>query len=228
MRFALRFDDIRGMGKDMRSAAQDLAAKGIAANYCVVPGLLDSDSALFLSDLARRNPRLVGIAPYGWMAANHGTASRPGEFGEFRKRMEQWDDIKRAVERMDRLFMRNWMRVFVAPSNSLDANTIDICKSNLFMAVSGKHSPYEKRALPDAGASVVINRPSLAAAIVRECEFILNVRDQAVIGVQPVGYAGVYLDEVKRAASVLVSRGVKSALLSDFAGPTFNVSDGFR
>ncbi len=218
MRFALRFDAVQSVNKDFAALIDLLIEKKIAATYAVIPSLIDHQSTSLLSEKARSHPRLVSIVPYGWSGSNYGSGARPGEFGEFRSRAQQWEDIKRSIERMDRLFMHRWSRVFVLPFNNYDHITQEILKSNMFMAFSARCSPYQKHLLPDVGASIVLGKPTLAKSIVSECQFLLNAREGIVIAIRPEALAGVYVEEIKKAALVLVARNARPVILSELAG----------
>jgi len=218
MRLAIRVDAVKTLTKEIKSLAEFLIEKKIPATYALIPGQFDHEVAEFFLAILREHPRLVAVVPYGWLGKNYGTASEPGEFGSFRSRIEQWEDIKRSTEKMDRVFMHRWSRVFVLPSGGADKNTDDLLRQASYKAVSGRYRPSPKRLIADLGASMRIKSPKLAKEIVSEAKFLLNAREAIILAVEQSALAGVYLDEMKKTMTVLAAQGVKQVLLGDLAG----------
>ncbi len=93
--------------------------------YAVIPGKLDSKSAEKLYSVYRENPSLIDIAQHGYMHKNHNPEIHPKyEFGPFRSKLQQKNDILKGMELMRYFFGENLPKIFVPPFDGFDIVTL--------------------------------------------------------------------------------------------------------
>jgi hypothetical protein len=119
-----RNDDVRDVIDSSLAEITDMFIKyNIPVTHAVEPGNLTPEVVNWLIDLKKRHPRIIEIMQHGY---DHSVKNKLelGEFGGQRSYEEQYNDIKRGRELMDKYFGDLWFRAFCFPYGPCNMDSI--------------------------------------------------------------------------------------------------------
>jgi len=126
-----RNDDIRGQfDSSLKEITELFIAYNVPITHAVEPANITFEVAEWLKDIKKKNPKLIGIMQHGY---DHKIKNKlkKGEFGGQRNYQEQYNDIKRGKDLMNKWFANLWFPAFnfpYAPYNPAAIKAIDDCQ----------------------------------------------------------------------------------------------------
>lgn len=142
-----RNDDVRdSLDKSLIQITNIFIKYKIPITHAVEPANVTKEVIEWLTDLKKRHPVLIEIGQHGY---EHKLKNdkRPGEFGGNRSYQEQYDEIKKGKDLMDKYFGELWHPIFTFPFGGANIAAYKAINDLNFTIVNGGYGIDPKRKL---------------------------------------------------------------------------------
>lgn len=139
----IRNDDVREtLDKELIEITNICIKNNIPISHAVEPANVTPEVIHWLLEKKTANPSLIEIIQHGYShAINFATTKRnrlyKGEFGGSRGYNEQFEEIKKGKELMDKYFEDNWFPIFTFPYGKRNVEALFAVKNLGFKATNG-------------------------------------------------------------------------------------------
>lgn len=138
-----RNDDVNELTPELIAVSEIFFAAGIPIIHAVEPGNLTDACVDWLIEKKLQHGRLLEIMQHGY---NH-TKHQSGEFGGTRSYREQYDDLRRGREIMERRFGEHWYPAVNFPYGPYNQATIRAVDDLGYAIFNGHYNPRLSRRL---------------------------------------------------------------------------------
>jgi peptidoglycan/xylan/chitin deacetylase (PgdA/CDA1 family) len=140
-----RADDIGAPSKAFEALSRLFRSHGTPLAMAVIPAYLSEARQEKLFKAAPMDEELWGWHQHGWRHINRQKNGERSEFGSERSPERQREDIIQGMVKMERVFGKNFVRVFAPPWNHLSASTLKILQQLDFKGFSAT-DPFQPAA----------------------------------------------------------------------------------
>ncbi len=139
----IRNDDVRGILDDSLIKITEICiAKGIPICHTVEPANVSPEVVSWLMAKKKETPELIEIVQHGYShSLNYenkiGGKIKKGEFGGSRTYNEQYNEIKKGKDLLDKYFGDDWFPLFTFPYGARNEDSLHVLKDVGFLAVNG-------------------------------------------------------------------------------------------